>query len=310
MLHRLEDDPLRALDLEQAKRFHYLYERASADLAKIMTFSAEPEIRRYLEALVARAYGEIHETRGRPHRFAPWHWFFATFPQTFRRHLGAFWLSVAITVIGTAFGGLAITLDPDAKDVLLPFEHLQGDPRERVAHEEHTSKDQLQGAKSMFSSFLMTHNTQVSIFTMALGITWGVGTIIMLFYNGVILGAVTLDYMLAGETKFLVGWLLPHGAVEIPSILIAGQAGLLLGRALIGWGDRSSLPVRLRSISPDLVTLIFGVAVMLIWAGIIESFFSQYHEPIIPYAVKIGFGCVELVLLTLFLAKAGAKTQT
>ena len=72
MLRRLEDDPLRALDLEQAKRFHYLYERASADLAKIMTFSAEPETRRYLEALVARAYGEIHEARGRPHRFAPW----------------------------------------------------------------------------------------------------------------------------------------------------------------------------------------------------------------------------------------------
>ena len=41
--------------------------------------------------------------------------------------------------------------------------------------------------------------------------TWGVGTIIMLFYNGVILGAVAVDYIRAGQTKFLLGWLMPHG---------------------------------------------------------------------------------------------------
>ena len=56
----------------------------------------------------------------------------------------------------------------------------------------------------------MTHNIKVSIFTLALGMTWGIGTLIMLFYNGVILGAVALDYVLAGETTFLLGWLLPH----------------------------------------------------------------------------------------------------
>jgi hypothetical protein len=59
-------------------------------------------------------------------------------------------------------------------------------------------------------------------------------------------------------------------------------------------------------VGPDLVTLMGGVAVMLVWAGIIESFFSQYHEPLVPYAVKIGFGIVELVALTIFLSRAGA----
>jgi hypothetical protein len=62
----------------------------------------------------------------------------------------------------------------------------------------------------------------------------------------------------------------------------------------------------LKIVGPDLVTLIGGVAVMLVWAGIIESFFSQYHEPLVPYAVKIGFGMVELFALTLFLSRAGA----
>jgi len=157
---------------------------------------------------------------------------------------------------------------------------------------------------------LMTHNTQVSIFTLALGMTWGVGTIIMLFYNGVILGAVAVDYVRAGQTKFLLGWLMPHGVIEIPAILIAGQAGLLLAAALIGRGNRQPLRARLRGVSGDVVTLIMGVALMLIWAGFIESFLSQYHEPIIPYIFKIAFGGVELVLLILFYAKSGQVQAT
>jgi uncharacterized membrane protein SpoIIM required for sporulation len=112
--------------------------------------------------------------------------------------------------------------------------------------------------------------------------TWGIGTIIMLFYNGVILGAVAVDYIHAGETKFLLGWLMPHGVIEIPAILIAGQAGLLLASAIIGHGNRASLQTRLRNISGDVVTLIFGVGLMLVWAGFIEAFLSQYHEPVIP----------------------------
>jgi hypothetical protein len=58
-----------------------------------------------------------------------------------------------------------------------------------------------------------------------------------------------------------------------------------------------------------LVTLIFGIAVMLTWAGIIEAFFSQYHEPVLPYELKIGFGVLELILLVLFLARSGRRAK-
>lgn len=307
LLNRLEADPDQPLSLERLQRFHLLYERTAADLARITTYSSEPETRRFLENLVARAYGEIHETRENQRRFYPLKWFFQTWPRTFRRHVRAFYLSLAFTLAGCAFGGLAIAFDPDAKPALMPFSHLLGDPAKRVAEEESATGDRLHGRKTSFAAELMTHNTKVSIFTLALGMTWGVGTIIMLFYNGVILGAVAVDYIHAGETKFLLGWLMPHGVIEIPAILIAGQAGLLLAFALIGHGQRSSLRSRLRGISGDIMTLIFGVGLMLIWAGFIESFLSQYHEPVIPYNAKIAFGAVELILLFLFLAKSGAK---
>jgi uncharacterized membrane protein SpoIIM required for sporulation len=308
-LDRLERNPEQRLQLAELLNFHELYERTSADLAKIETFASEPEIRRYLEGLVARAYGEIHETREKQKRLNPWHWFVATLPRTFRRHLGPFWLSFAVTIAGCVFGGVAIRIDPEAKQIIMPFPGLKDDPAERVRKEESAKQDKLAGQKSTFAAQLMTHNTQVAIFTMALGITWGAGTTITLFYNGVILGAVAVDYVYAGQARFLLGWLLPHGAVEIPSILLGGQAGFMLAGALIGWGSRTTRRQRLREIAPDVATIMFGAGVLLVWAGIVESFLSQYHQPVIPYSIKIAFGATELVALTLFLARSGAAPE-
>jgi uncharacterized membrane protein SpoIIM required for sporulation len=310
ILDKRDRDPLAKMNLREIKRFHYLYQRTASGLAKVMGFSAETDIRRYLESLVARAYTEVHELREKPHRFFPLRWFFQTFPETFRKHTRAFMLSLGITLLGFAIGGIAISIDQEAKSIILPFPHLQTDPSERVAHEEEAgaAKDRLKGKKTTFSAYLMTHNTKVSLFTFAMGLTWGIGTAILLFYNGIILGAVALDYVRAGQTKFLLGWLLPHGTVEIPAIILAGQAAFILAGALIGWRQRISLRARLRQVSPDLVTLLGGLTIMLVWAGIIEAFFSQYHEPIIPYAAKISFGTLELIALILFFGLSG-KTK-
>jgi uncharacterized membrane protein SpoIIM required for sporulation len=307
LLNRLESQPNWRMSLDELQRFHLLFERTASDLARIATFSAEPETRRYLENLVARAYGEIHETRERRRKIRPLQWFFKTLPQTFRRHIRYFHMSVAITLLGCAFGALALLFDPDSRHVTMAFGHDDMTPEERVAREERDAGEHMSGRMTAFSSYLMTHNTTVSIKTLAFGVTYGVGTSIMLFYNGVILGSVATDYIRAGQTKFLLGWILPHGVIEIPAILIAGQAGLLLAVALIGWGRRVPLATRLREVSSDLMTLIFGVGVLLVWAGIIEGFLSQYHEPVIPYELKIAFGVVELILLALFLARSGSE---
>jgi uncharacterized membrane protein SpoIIM required for sporulation len=310
-LNRVEREPDRTLALDELRRFHYLYERASGGLSKLNSFATEPETRRYLESLVARAYGEVHETRDRQHRFSPIEWFLQTLPQTFRRHARIFWLSVGITLAGAALGGFAVAFDPDAKSSVLPemFANHLNDPAERVAREESNPDAPSPGSMSSFSAQLMVNNIGVSIKAMALGMTYGIGTIIILFYNGVILGLVAVDYVLAGQVKFLLAWLLPHGAIELPAVIIGGQTGLILAQALVGWGRRNTIRARLREASADVVTLMFGVALMLVWAGLIEAFFSQYHEPVLPYSAKIAFGCIELVLLIAFLSRCGKSAE-
>ncbi|HWZ32484.1 MAG TPA: stage II sporulation protein M [Bryobacteraceae bacterium] len=302
----LDRDPERSMSMQDLERFHDLYQRASADLAKVSTLASEGEWRTYLEWLVGRAYAEIHEAREK-RRFRPWRWITVEFPRAFRRHLRAFELAVALTLVGAFFGSLALRIDAEAKNVLMPFEGLQVSPAKRVAREQEDQGKHLAGQKGRFSAELMTHNTQVALMTAAFGMTFGFGTLVLLFYNGVILGAVAFDYVHGGQTIFLLGWLLPHGVIEIPAILVGGQTGFVLAHALIGWGSRISRADRLRAVSRDVVTLSGGLAVMLVWAGIMEAFLSQYHEPVISYGMKITIGVVEASLLTLFLARAGAS---
>ena len=308
-LDGFEDRSRAAADIEEIQRFHYLYERTSADLVKLKTFASERETRTYLESLVARAYGHIHETRRKPHRLRPVHWFFTVFPRTFRRHKGAFCASTSITAIGCLLGAVLLLMDPRARDVLLPYQHSFRGPEQRVEAEESARHNPVGGAQTRMASFYMTHNTRVAIYTMVAGITWGIGTILLLFQNGMMIGAISADYAAAGQTEFLVSWLLPHGSVEIPALLLAGQTGMMLASAMIGWGTSRKLGSRLREITPDLVTMIAGIAVLLVWAGLIEAYLSQHHEPTIPYALKIGFGIFQLALVTLFLSRAGRRKE-
>lgn len=317
-LDGMDNKSMPLLSLEQVRRVNYLYSKVSEDLTRISTFTGEDEIRKYLQALVARAYSTIHtrEKRSTSMGFKKiismvFKWFFVEFPAAFRRNIGIFTITVLITVFGFIFGGVAVSIDKDAKEAIFPkqFSHLYQSPGERIEQAEKSDvKDRLAGRHSLFAATLMTNNIRVAINALVLGITWGIGTVIILFYNGIILGAVSMDYILSGNSVFLLGWLLPHGVIEIPAILIAGQAGLILGNSLLKATERSRRS-RLREKMTDIATLIGGVAILLIWAGIIESFLSQYHEPVIPYVWKITFGMIEFILLIIFLMVPFRKSK-
>ncbi len=130
--------PIAKCPSQDLERFHAMYQRTSADLAKVATLHSESELRRYLEWLVSRAYSEIHETRER-RKFRPWRWFTIEFPRAFRRHLQA--LSAGRSADGDGLrrserSPCAST--PKRKYVIMPFNGLRITPAERVAREQQT----------------------------------------------------------------------------------------------------------------------------------------------------------------------------
>lgn len=307
LLTQLESQPDRLLKPAEAEQLQELYAQTAADLNRVTHGALAPELKRYLERLVARGYAELYYARpARSDLWQPRRWLriFTAFPEAFRRQSRFFALAVLITLLGSAFGGLAVRFDPAAVDVLLPADYLR-DPRMRVGQEEKGQNRHLDSAQmeAAFSAELIKHNIEVSLLGAGLGVTFGVGTALLLFENGLLLGAVAVRYTQQGFGLFVTAWLLPHGAFEIPSILVAGQAGFYLARLLLRRREDRDMRQSMR----EWLLLVAGMALMLVWAGLMEAFFSQHHAPVLPYGFKVAVGAAELVLLTLYLLFTGRK---
>src|SRR6266571_2409406 len=143
LLGVLESRPDRRLNPAEAQQLQELYAQAAVDLNRVTHGALAPELRQYLERLVARAYAELHyvpPTRSELWQPRLWLRIFTLFPETFRRQSRYFALAVLITVLGCALGGLAVRYDPASVDVLLPANYLRN-PVQRV-HEEEQAKNQ------------------------------------------------------------------------------------------------------------------------------------------------------------------------
>ena len=85
--------------------------------------------------------------------------------------------------------------------------------------------------------------------------------------------------------------------------MIAGQAGFYLARLLLRRREDRNMRQSMR----EWLMLIAGLAMMLVWAGTMEAFFSQHHAPVLPYGFKVAVGVAELVLLTVYLLLIGRR---
>jgi uncharacterized membrane protein SpoIIM required for sporulation len=230
-------------------------------------------------------------------------------PAAFRRERLYVLIAASAFLAGTLFGSVAVLLDPANGQRLVPADFFTESPRERVEKiERHEERIDNVEKAALFGASLYTHNIQVSFLAFSLGALTILLGIVLLFYNGVILGAIGTLYALDHVSVFFFAWVGPHGALEIPAIIFGGAAGLVAGRALLMPGNLSR-GASLRRVLPSVWRMIIGAALTLVMAGIIEGSFSQFSSKTVPYPLKIA---VALLLFTglmtyLFLRRTGEE---
>jgi len=298
------------LSRAQTQELVELYRRTCSDLNQARSYTANPEIIGHLNQLTGRAYRYIY----RAARETP---VWATFvklvtreiPAAFRRERLYVLIAASAFLAGTLFGSVAVFLDPANGERLVPPEFFTESPHERVEKIERNEErvDNVEKA-ALFGASLYTHNIQVSFLAFSLGALTILLGIVILFYNGVILGAIGTLYALDNVSVFFFAWVGPHGALEIPAIIFGGAAGLLAGRALLMPGNLSR-GSSLRRVLPSVWRMIIGAALTLVMAGIIEGSFSQFSSKTIPYALKIAVAILLFLGLTtyLFLRRTGEE---
>ncbi len=292
VLDQVDRRSLKSLAPPEAEELFALYRLVSSDLNLAQTRTGNPALLDYLESLVGRAYANLEGPREIHPLRAWWRIVRHRFPAALRAEKKLFAITFLTMAAGAIFGFLMTLLAPHTAEVFLPGEHLEETPRERVARLEdleRKGRTRVDSAEkhAAFSTFLFTHNIRVTIYAFALGFTFGIGTVAILFFNGAMLGSIACQYWQDGVLTFFIAWVGPHGSIELPCVLFGCTAGLMLARAQFR-RDAGTLRQQLRLLRPALVDLLAGTASLLVIAGTIEGGFSQINEPTIPYALKIA----------------------
>jgi uncharacterized membrane protein SpoIIM required for sporulation len=125
----------------------------------------------------------------------------------------------------------------------------------------------------------MTHNLSVCFVAFAGGIVFGIGPLYSMFFNGLLLGVVGVACGQHGMAVDLWSFVAPHGSLELPSIVLAGAAGLRLAHGVLfpglyRWRDSVA------TAGVEAARLVSGIIPLLVIAGTLEGFFSPSAAPV------------------------------
>ncbi|MCW8196268.1 stage II sporulation protein M [Proteobacteria bacterium 005FR1] len=198
--------------------------------------------------------------------------------------------------------GLLCYFDPDFIYSVMDWEQVRQmesmyDPAARVLGREREADTDL----LMFGHYIQ-NNIGIAFREFAGGIFFGVITVVVLIFNGVVLGAVTGHLTQLGYISTFYPFVIGHGSFELTAIVLSGAAGLKLGMALIDPGSAMRLAA-LRTAGREAVQIVLGAAVMLLIAAFLEAFWSSKASLSIP--LKIGVGALLWILVLGYLMFAG-----
>jgi uncharacterized membrane protein SpoIIM required for sporulation len=266
------------LEPEELNRLDVLYRRVTIHLAQVRTRTRDERLAIYLNGLAAGAHSLIYlpprqSVLGKIGAFAVYG-FARTIARNWRYHL----VSACVLILGALLAYHACTHDVLAAYALLPPGDIRqpGATPEQLLKVLHGGREMGSGIKSVFASFLFTHNLKVGLISMGLGALAGIPTVLLLLYNGMMLGAFVALHVQAGVALEMWAWILPHGVTELSAITLCGGVGLMLGHAVISPG----LKTRAQSLveaGGEAARTTIGIAGMLMIAAFIESFVRQSH---------------------------------
>jgi uncharacterized membrane protein SpoIIM required for sporulation len=158
---------------------------------------------------------------------------------------------------------------------------------------------------SQFATEVLINNIQVSFLAFALGAFLCIGTVYVLVFNGFVLGGAWAVFIVAGQQSKFFGLILPHGLLEITSILVAGAAGLSMGWAIISPGDRTRAAAFTAEARRSIV-IVLGLMLAFIVAGLIEGFIT----PGLSTAPRVTIGVVVELLFVSYVVAFGRRAES
>ena len=262
------------------------------DLGYSKTFYPHSKVTQYLNGLASRIYLGIYrnkkEETSRIARF--WK---TELPLVVRKYHREILYSFVILILFAVMAAFSAAHDETFVRGVLSDQYVdmtednisRGDP-----FGVYKSQDQL----SMFFR-IAVNNVEVSFLMFVAGMLVSVGTVWLMFKNGVMLGAFQYFFFTKGLgwKSILVIWV--HGTLEISSFIIAGAAGLVLGNSILFPGTHKRL-ASLKRGARDGVKLMIGLVPIFIAAAFLEGFVTRYSTMPVWLSLSILAGSLSFII--------------
>lgn len=252
---------------ETAERFLVLID----DLSYARTFYPRSRVTSWINGITASIYQHVY--RNRKEKFnRVFHFWKYELPFLFRKYQHIFLLTTYFFLVSVVMGYFASLQNPEFVRGILGNSYVD-------MTETNIAKGNPFGvyhADNPFSMFVLIafNNIRVAFTTFLGGLTAGIGTIYLLWYNGVMLGSFEEMFFAnhVGYQSILVIWI--HGTIEISAIIISGTAGLVMAGGLLFPGTFSRLQSFKQS-ARDAVKIMICLVPFFILAAFLESYITH-----------------------------------
>lgn len=261
------------------------------DLGYARTFYPRSNVTRYLNGLASKIYLGIYKNK-REERSRLITFWTTELPLVVRRHHRELLYSFLIFTVFALMAAFSAAQDQtfvrgilgDAYVDMTEVNIAKGDP-----FGVYKSSDRL----TMFFTIAL-NNIKVAFMVFIGGLFASVGTIWLLFNNGMMLGSFQTFFFLKnlGWQSILVVWI--HGTLEISAIIIAGGAGFILGNSILFPKTHRRIDSLKRG-AKDGMKLMIGLIPVFIAAAFLEGFITRYST--MPRALSISILIFSLLFI-------------
>ena len=273
---------------EMARRFTELVN----DLGYSRTFYPQSKVTEYLNRLASGIYLGIYKNKKEESSRIVRFWK-SELPLLVRKHHRELLYSLIIFLTFALMAAFSASHDQHFVRGVLGDRYVEM-TEENIAKGDPFGVYKSQDALSMFL-WIAVHNIQVAFLIFVSGILACLGTVWFLFKNGVMLGSFQYYFFAKGLgwKSVLVIWI--HGTLEISSFIIAGAAGILLGKSLLFPGTYKRLP-SLKQGAKDGVKLMIGLVPFFILAAFLEGFVTRYSGMPVWLSLFILIGSLVFII--------------
>lgn len=263
-----------SLELSSPDEVADAYTDVTADLAFAYTHYPQSRVTLYLNNLAAMLHNAIYRNKRERRRRVLTFWT-REVPQTMYECRRLLLLSLTIVVLSALMGVVSQLGDPDFCRIILGDYYVDM-TLENIANGKPMDVYAGEVESAMFVGITL-NNVWVSFNCFVTGLLTSLGTGVMLFGNGIMLGCFETFFWQHGLLWESVLAVFLHGTLEISAIIVAGAAGLSLGSGLLFPGTYSR-GVAFRRGAKRGLKIVVGTVPVFVVAGFIESFITRHTE--------------------------------